>query len=118
MTFEPDQTLATRLIFLGQESLADGLRLIGFECHPDPAPGDVERILRELIRERESAFVLVDDQLMQSRIPALHQVLDEGGRIVVIAIPRLQGPPRLTSQVAERLQALFGPTALEARESS
>ncbi|AGA90278.1 hypothetical protein Thimo_1489 [Thioflavicoccus mobilis 8321] len=116
MSGDTDQGSTTRMIFCGENSLAEGLRLIGFETHPDPAPADLERILRGLIRERANAFVLVDDRLMQSRTPALRQVLDEGGRIVVMAIPPLAGPVRLTSWVADRLQALFGPSTLDTQE--
>jgi hypothetical protein len=39
-------------------------------------------------------------------------VLDEGGRIVVIALPPLAAPPRLSSSVADRLAAMFGSASL------
>jgi vacuolar-type H+-ATPase subunit F/Vma7 len=98
----------TRMLFLGEDSLADGFRLIGFETHPSPSLEDTERIFRDLQRERANAFVIVDDDLMEADIPALQQVRAEGGRIVVIAIPPLAGPPRLASKVAERLATMFG----------
>lgn len=97
-----------RMLFLGDDSLADGFRLIGFETHPNPSPEDVDRILRDLQRERAHAFVVVDDAVMQTEAPALRQVLGEGGRIVVVAVPGLAGPPRLSSTVAERLALMFG----------
>ena len=103
----------TRMLFLGDERLADGFRLIGFETYPDPAVQDVERVLRDLLRQQEVALVVVDDALMGEKIPSLRQVLDEGGRIVVIAVPALNAPPKLTSAVAERLSVLFGAAALE-----
>jgi vacuolar-type H+-ATPase subunit F/Vma7 len=99
---------STRMLFLGDESLADGFRLIGFETYPDPAHEDVDRIFRELKRGRENAFVIVDDRIMQAGIPALNEVRDEGGRIVVAAVPALKAPPKLASDVADRLQAMFG----------
>jgi len=108
-TPQPGQT---RMLFLGDDGLADGFRLIGFETHANPSPQDVERVLRALQREREHAFVIVDDAVMQADIPALQQLLDEGGRIVVIAIPPLAAPPRLSSSVAGRLAAMFGGTNL------
>jgi len=107
-TTDTSQPTQTRLLFLGDDGLADGFRLIGFEVHADPKPDDVERVLRELQREREHAFVIVDDPVMRAGIPALKQVLDEGGRIVVIAVPPLAAPPRLSSSVADRLAAMFG----------
>lgn len=98
----------THLLFFGEQTLADGFRLIGFETHPDPSAEAVDRRLRELQRERDRAFVIVDDELMQADIPTLHQVRREGGRILVIAVPRLGSDPRLHSDVAARLGALFG----------
>jgi vacuolar-type H+-ATPase subunit F/Vma7 len=106
------QPAETRLLFLGDQALADGFRLIGFETRADPDPDEVDRLLRELQRGREHAFVIVDDRLMAAEIPALMQVRDEGGRIVVIAVPPLRGEPRLGSEVADRLAAMFGGAAL------
>ena len=108
MVADAEAGRSTRMIFLGDDSLADGFRLIGFETHPNPAPEDVDRIFRELLRERENAFVIVDDGIMQAEVPALNEVRDEGGRIVVAAVPALKEPRRLASDVADRLQAMFG----------
>lgn len=110
---QQDQTKPTRMLFVGDDRLADGFRLIGFETYPSPSVQDVERLLRDLLRQREKAFVVVDDALMQEGIPSLRRVLDEGGRIVVIAVPALTAPTRLTSDVAQRLSAMFGAATLE-----
>lgn len=114
MTVEQETGRPTRMLFMGDESLADGFRLIGFEAHPDPEPEDVNRVVRDLVRGREKAFIVVDDRLMASDIPFLERVRNEGGRIVVIAVPALNAPPELASEVAERLSALFGAAALGA----
>lgn len=108
MTPSPEQGRQTRMLFLGDDSLADGFRLIGFETFPNPAPEEVERLFRALLRGRENAFVIVDDRIMQSDIQSLHEVRQEGGRIVVVSVPTLRDPPRLASDVADRLQAMFG----------
>jgi vacuolar-type H+-ATPase subunit F/Vma7 len=105
---EPDQGRPTRMLFLGDESLADGFRLIGFETFPDPPVSEVDRIFRELQRGKEDAFVIVDDRIMQSSAPELAAVRSEGGRIVVVAVPALKAPPRLSSDVADRVQRMFG----------
>jgi vacuolar-type H+-ATPase subunit F/Vma7 len=113
MTVETDLSAPTRMLFLGDESLADGFRLIGFETHPNPPPQNVDRVLADLRRNREKAFVVVDHALMAEDIPNLKRVRREGGRIVVISVPRLSEPPQLASEVADRLAALFGASALE-----
>jgi vacuolar-type H+-ATPase subunit F/Vma7 len=107
----------TRMLFLGEESLADGFRLIGFETHPSPTPEEVDLVLRDLRRNREKAFVVVDDAVMGQDIPNLKRVRREGGRIVVIAVPQLSAPTVLASEVADRLAALFGAVAAEPSHS-
>jgi vacuolar-type H+-ATPase subunit F/Vma7 len=100
------------MLFLGEESLADGFRLIGFETVANPLADEVDQIFRDLVRNREKAFVVVDDAVMGLGAPNLKRVRKEGGRIVVIAVPALSAPTILASEVAERLAALFGSTAL------
>ncbi|HYN78399.1 MAG TPA: V-type ATP synthase subunit F [Lamprocystis sp. (in: g-proteobacteria)] len=114
MTGEHESGSPTRMVFLGEESLADGFRLIGFETHPDPEPDEVDRVLRDLSRNREKAFVVVDDRVMRADCPNLRRLRREGGRIVVIAVPPLNAPPVLSSTVADRLTALFGAAAVPA----
>ena len=98
----------TRMLFLGDESLADGFRLIGFETYPDPEPGLVDQIFTDLIRRGDKAFAIVDEALMRAKIPGLERVRAEGGRVVVAAVPRLREKPRLASDVADRLDTMFG----------
>ncbi len=106
-----DYDRPTRMLFLGEDRLADGFRLIGFETHSSPEPAVVDRLLRDLLREHDKAFVVIDESLMQQDIPHLKQVRREGGRIIVIAVPKLGEGPRLGSEVARRLTALFGHAA-------
>lgn len=122
-TTHPNPTAAaqrtTRLLFIGGHSLADGFRLIGFETMTDPDPALVNRTLRDLDRSRESAFVIVDDAIMQWDVPMLAQLRKEGGRIIVISLPPLDTlPPRLSSDVAARLRNLFGAGTLSTGETS
>lgn len=98
----------TRMLFLGDESLADGFRLIGFETYPDPEPAVVDQIFTDLIRRGDKAFAIVDEALVRAKIPGLERVRAEGGRVVVAAVPRLREKPRLASDVADRLDAMFG----------
>ncbi|TVQ89878.1 MAG: ATPase [Chromatiaceae bacterium] len=108
----PAAAVPTRMLFLGEDGLADGFRLIGFETHVNPDRETVEQVLRALRASRDKAFVVVDDRVMALEVPSLQQVRREGGRIVVIAVPPLAGPVRLPSDVADRLAAMFGTASL------
>ena len=108
MSADLDQGPGTRLLFLGDERLADGFRLIGFETFPNPDPDMVDKVLRELLRDREKAFVIVDDRIMRSDIKGLTTVRREGGRVVVVSVPRLDERAQLSSEVSDRLAAMFG----------
>jgi len=99
----------TRMVFLGEDSLAEGFRAIGFEAHGRPSPADVDRVLRELLASRDKAFVIVDDDVMRMDVDNLKRVRREGGRIVVVAVPPLAAAsPTLGSEVADRLASMFG----------
>ncbi len=102
------QAPPTRMLFLGDDSLAEGFSVIGFEAYANPKPSDVDRLFRELISARDKAFVIVDDAVMQMDVEHLKRVRREGGRIVVVAVPPLAAPPRLGSEVADRLASMFG----------
>lgn len=108
MAAEAELASNTRLLFLGDDTLADGFRLIGFETFASPTPEDVEHIFGALLRERGHAFVVMDGHLMGCGAPSLRQARQEGGRIAVAFVPRLNEPPRLASDVADRLAAMFG----------
>lgn len=107
----------TRMIFMGDDSLGDGFRLIGFEVFSNPDEGEVDRLLRELSGARHNAFVVVDQRIMSAEIPALKQLRREGGRIVITAVPPLANPTDLSSEVMGRLQSLFGNSA-QARDKT
>ena len=71
-----------------------------------------------MLRLALALSVILATPVLAQDIPALTQVRREGGRIVVVAIPALKDPPKLTSEVAARLQALFGTSNMTSRESS
>ena len=79
------------MLFLGDSTLGDGFRLIGFESLNNPSEEQVERVFRELINK---------------------QVLAEGGRVVVTTIPPLTAPGELSREVAEQLRAMFGSSTM------
>ncbi|MGM0554291.1 MAG: V-type ATP synthase subunit F [Pseudomonadota bacterium] len=108
----------SRLVFMGAHELADGFRLIGFETLSNPEPSDVSSMLRQLQRERARALVIVDAAIMAWDVPELAQLRREGGRILLVSVPPLNSaPPHLTSDVAQRVDQLFG-TGPGTREES
>ena len=78
MASETNTGQVTRMLFLGDESLADGFRMIGFETHPDPSHEEVDQLFQDLIRRGDKAFAIVDETLMQAKIPGLERVRAEG----------------------------------------
>ncbi|MBS3800462.1 MAG: ATPase [Thioalkalivibrio sp.] len=98
-----------RLVFMGAHELADGFRLIGFETLSNPEPSEVGSLLRQMQKERDRALVVVDDAIMNWDVPELAQLRHEGGRILLVSVPPLnRAPPHLTSEVAQRVEQLFG----------
>jgi vacuolar-type H+-ATPase subunit F/Vma7 len=103
-----EHTGKTRMIFMGAAALTDGFRLIGFETRADPAPQDVEKLLRELVNRRHSAFVVLDQDLSRQEIPMLERVRSEGGHIVICTVPPLNDPDRFATRIDDRLQMMLG----------
>ncbi|MGB0721786.1 MAG: V-type ATP synthase subunit F [Gammaproteobacteria bacterium] len=101
----------TRLIFMGEEALADGFALVGFETHPDPTPRQLDELLAGLIRNRERAFLVLDTAVGASDSTLLDQVCSEGGRIVVSQVPSLRTPDQFESDLDRQIRLLTGETA-------
>jgi vacuolar-type H+-ATPase subunit F/Vma7 len=110
VTTAPDYS--TRMIFMGDDTLGDGFRLIGFETWPNPSHEEVDTLLRQLSAGRENAFVIVDEPILRANIPSLRQVRREGGRVVVVAVPPLQSPGELSVEVARQVQNMFGSSSV------
>ncbi len=98
----------TRMIFLGREALTEGFRLIGFETWPDASPAVLETLLRELLDDRQSAFIVLDEKLARSESRLLERVRTDGGRIVVTEVPALHAPDDFHSELEDRVHKMFG----------
>jgi len=109
---QPATEHPTRTLFMGDDSLCDGFRLIGFETWANPSDEEVEKVLRQLSAGRENAFVIVDHHILHADIPTLQQIRKEGGRIVVIAVPPLKSPGDLSVDVARQVQSMFGSSSV------
>lgn len=103
----------TRLIAMGSAELTLGFRLIGFETFPDAVEDDVERLLRDLVTNKEKALVLLEPGLARSGTKSLEHVRNEGGRIVVTEVPALNAPQDYHPEVEDVVRNVLGPGALE-----
>lgn len=101
----------TRLIFMGEEALADGFALVGFETHPNPTPRQLDQLLAALIRDRERAFLVLDAAMGASDSKLLDQVCSEGGRIVISQVPALRTPDQFDSNLDRQIRLLTGESA-------
>jgi vacuolar-type H+-ATPase subunit F/Vma7 len=107
MTQAQAHTDRTRMIFMGEPQLTDGFRLIGFETWADPGVEEVERMVREMIARRQSAFLVIDQRLAAADIPAIQQVRRGGGHIVVTTVPPLNRPDSFHMMIDQRIQSMF-----------
>lgn len=117
MTIAPSgsQTPA-RMIALGSAALMEGFALIGFETHADPAPETVEALMQELIRDQQSALVVIEQSLARNPGRHLQHAQGEGGRIVITEIPEIHLSGDYHSRVESLVQSILGPAALEVQE--
>lgn len=103
----------TRLIALGSAVLMQGFRLIGFEVYADATPDQVEELLRELLKKRHKAFIVMEQSYFRSDLPMLKRVRTQGGRIVVVEVPALEEHEEYHPPVDDLIRRLFGPSMLE-----
>ncbi|MEW7978456.1 MAG: ATPase [gamma proteobacterium symbiont of Phacoides pectinatus] len=99
---------ATRMLFLGDATLTDGFRLIGFETRADPTEEELEEILHQLVTDRQNAFVVLDHRLSTSSAPLLARVRAEGGRIIITEVPPLDAPEQFHCKIDDEVRSLLG----------
>lgn len=105
MSADDAPNIEGRLIAMGGAALMQGFALIGFETWPDAQEADLEKVITELLRERQRALVLLEPRLARCDCVPLRMVLNEGGRIVVSEIPPLEAPEDYRPAVDELLAA-------------
>lgn len=111
-----DSLAPARMIALGSAALMEGFALVGFETRADPAPGDIESLMQELVRNQQSALVVIEQGLARNPGPFLLRAQREGGRIVITEIPEIEKSGSYHSRVENLVQGILGPAALEVRE--
>lgn len=105
-----------RMIALGSAALMEGFALIGFETHVDPAPEEVDGLMRDLLRTQQAALVVIEQQLTARPGRHLLRAQNEGGRIVITEIPELRQPENYHSRVETLVQQALGAGTLETEE--
>jgi len=105
-----------RMIALGSAALMEGFALIGFETHIDPAPEDIEKLMQDLLRARQSALVVIEQGLANNPGRHLARAQNEGGRIIITEIPEILLPENYHSRVETLMQDVLGANALEVKE--
>ncbi len=104
-----------RMIALGSAALMEGFALIGFEIHADPAPEAVEKLLQELMHNRQAALIVIEHGLARNPGRYLARAQSEEGRIVITEIPEIHLSEDYHSRVEDLVQSILGPAALEAQ---
>lgn len=98
----------SRLIFLGDAALARGFHLAGFEVFPDADINTLEKLLLDLRNKRASAFIILSQDLADSDNSVLREVREEGGRILISAVPPLNQPEAMHSEIDSSIAQLMG----------
>jgi vacuolar-type H+-ATPase subunit F/Vma7 len=113
---QPPLLPPARMIALGSAALMEGFALIGFETHVDPAPEDIDGLMRDLLRTQQAALVVIEHQLTAHPGRHLLRAQNEGGRIVITEIPELRQPENYHSRVETLVQQALGAGTLENEE--
>ena len=112
----PEAAAQARMIALGSAALMEGFALIGFETHIDPAPEDIEKLMQDLLRARQSALVVIEQGLANNPGRHLARAQNDGGRIIITEIPEILLPENYHSRVETLMQDVLGANALEVKE--
>ena len=104
---------SARLIAAGPAALMQGFSLIGFETLPDATPAQLDALLEDVLRRRETALVVLESHLAQCDCPALARVRRSGGSIVVVEVPALHTPDDYHLPVEQLVASVLGQAALE-----
>jgi len=92
---------------MGEASLADGFKLIGFETWSDPTTEVMEDVLQELLESGWKAFVILGKQWSEADSQILRKVRSEGGRIVITMVPQLHDTACFHCDINDRIQPLY-----------
>lgn len=102
-----------RLIAMGSHALMDGFALLGFEVFPNVTTDTVEKVLAQLLKNKEKALVFLENNLSQQPGKYLSQARSEAAGIIITEIPPLHAPDAYRPLVEELVTRVLGTTALD-----
>lgn len=102
-----------KIISIGDTALMDGFALLGIQTFADKSAQQINALLTELERGRESALVFIQQDLMRADIPMIQQLLIQGGSILICEIPKLSAAGDYQPEVEQLIGRVLGPAVLE-----
>jgi len=102
-----------RFIAMGSNALMDGFALLGFEVFPNVTIETVEKMLAQLLKNKEKALIFLENNLSQHSGKYLLQARNEAAGIIITEIPPLHAPDTYHPLVEELVTRILGTTALD-----
>jgi vacuolar-type H+-ATPase subunit F/Vma7 len=102
-----------RQLAIGNSVLMDGFALLGIETYADLDITEVEKILTQLLRNKESALIYLQQNLLKADLPLLEQIRNEGGHILISEIPDILSANKYQAPVDHLIARVLGNSAVE-----
>jgi vacuolar-type H+-ATPase subunit F/Vma7 len=102
-----------RQLAIGNSVLMDGFALLGMETYADLDITEIEKILTQLLRNKESALIFLQQNLLQADLPLLEQIRNEGGHILISEIPDILSANKYQAPVDHLIARVLGNSAVE-----
>ena len=100
-----------RILAMGNSALMDGFALLGMETWPDASLGDVEYLLKQLLRNQERAMIYLQSDLAQADSAVLDMIRNEGGNILISEIPDILSAQEYHAPVDQLIARVLGANA-------
>jgi vacuolar-type H+-ATPase subunit F/Vma7 len=97
----------TRMIAIGSEAVVTGFSMIGFESVADPEPDEVRELVEQLEHTHQRAFLIIEQYMAQKLKKLLHPLQQEGGDILIMEVPAINEPEKLTSWLSSRIEKKY-----------
>ncbi|NJO15516.1 MAG: hypothetical protein HC877_07150 [Thioploca sp.] len=102
-----------KLIFMGSQTLAEGFALLGFETVSNATVETVENILGQLLKDKASALIFLEDNLTAKPGPMFLQARTQAAGMIITEIPSLNRPENYRPPVEDLVAKVLGPSVLD-----